>query len=43
MNLTELYQNADYQDDMGMLFNDDCMNLMNNMLSERERERERTE
>ena len=28
MNLTELYAKADYQDEMGMLFHDDCMNLL---------------
>ena len=28
MNLTELYSKADYQDEMGMLFHDDCMNLL---------------
>ena len=42
MNLTELYSKADYQDEMGMLFHGDCMNLMNDLkfISERERERE---
>ena len=28
MNLTELYAKADYQDEMGMLFHGDCMNLL---------------
>ena len=28
MNLTELYSKADYQDEMGMLFHGDCMNLL---------------
>ena len=28
MNLTELYSKADYQDEMGMLFHRDCMNLL---------------
>ena len=28
MNLTELYAKADYQDEMGMLFHRDCMNLL---------------
>lgn len=28
MNLTELYAKADYQDEMGMLFHGDCMNIM---------------
>ena len=43
MNLTELYAKAGYQDEMGMLFHDDCMNLMNDLkfIEERERERER--
>ena len=42
MNLTELYAKADYQDEMGMLFHGDCMNLMNDLkfIEERERERE---
>ena len=30
MNLTELYAKADYQDEMGMLFNCDCIDFMNN-------------
>ena len=40
MNLTELYSKADYQDEIGMLFHGDCMNLMNDLkfISERERE-----
>ena len=43
MNLTELYAKADYQDEMGMLFHGDCMNIMNDLkfTAERERERER--
>jgi DNA modification methylase len=28
MNLTELYSKADYQDEIGMLFHMDCMNLL---------------
>ena len=41
MNLTELYAKADYQDEMGMLFHDDCMNIMNDLKFTAERERER--
>ena len=40
MNLTELYSKADYQDEMGMLFHGDCMNLMNDLKFIEERERE---
>ena len=40
MNLTELYSKADYQDEMGMLFHRDCMNLMNDLKFTSERERE---
>ena len=40
MNLTELYVKADYQDEMGMLFHGDCMNLMNDLKFTSERERE---
>ena len=40
MNLTELYAKADYQDEMGMLFHGDCMNLMNDLKFTSERERE---
>ena len=39
MNLTELYAKADYQDEMGMLFHGDCMNLMNDLKFTEERER----
>lgn len=28
MTLSELYSKADYQDEMGMLFHGDCMNLL---------------
>ena len=38
MNLTELYAKADYQDEMGMLFHGDCMNLMNDLKFTSERE-----
>ena len=38
MNLTELYAKADYQDEMGMLFHDDCMNIMNDLKFTAERE-----
>lgn len=31
MKLNELYENADYSNDYGMIFNDDCINLMKNM------------
>lgn len=41
MNLTELYAKADYQDEMGMLFHDDCMNIMNDLKFTTQRERER--
>ena len=40
MNLTELYAKADYQDEIGMLFHGDCMNLMNDLKFTSERERE---
>lgn len=33
MSLKQLYNQANYKDDSGMLFNMDCMNLMKNMLS----------
>lgn len=41
MKLNELYDNADYKNEFGMLFNDNCMNLMIKMLNSTERERER--
>ena len=28
MSLAEMYKNADYKDKNGMLFNDDCMNIL---------------
>ena len=43
MNLTELYSKADYQDEMGMLFHGDCMNIMNDLKFTAERERERVD
>jgi hypothetical protein len=42
MNLHKLCKTADYVEKNGMLFNKDCIELMDTMLSnERERERER--
>ena len=41
MNFNELYNEADYKNDMGMLFNCDCMNLMSALNNSNERERER--
>lgn len=38
MNLNELYEKADYKDDMGMLFNCDCIDFMNNFGNPLERE-----
>ena len=40
MTLSELYSKADFKNKYGMIFNDDCMNLLSN-ISSRERERER--
>jgi site-specific DNA-methyltransferase (adenine-specific) len=34
MNLSELYKRADYKDEMGMLFNCDCMELLSNLEDE---------
>lgn len=39
MTLSELYSKADFKNKYGMIFNDDCMNLLSN-ISSRERERE---
>ena len=38
MTLSELYSKADFKNKYGMIFNDDCMNLLSN-ISSRERER----
>ena len=37
MTLSELYSKADFKNKYGMIFNDDCMNLLSN-ISSRERE-----
>lgn len=31
MNLAEMYKSADYKDKNGMLFNDDCMNVLSTL------------
>lgn len=39
MTLSELYSKADFKNKYGMIFNDDCMNLLSN-ISSSSRERE---
>lgn len=39
MTLSELYSKADFKNKYGMIFNDDCMNLLSN-ISSKKRERE---
>lgn len=34
MSLAEMYKNADYKDKNGMLFNDDCLEIMKNIPDE---------
>lgn len=41
MNLHELCSRADFINKNGIILNDDCMNILPNIGSERERERER--
>lgn len=31
MSLAEMYKSADYKDKNGMLFNDDCMNILSTL------------
>jgi hypothetical protein len=42
MTLSELYSKADFKNKYGMIFNDDCMNLLLNISSRKKREKKMT-